>query len=339
MHSLTTRYIHILLQTLRKLGYKRSDFLKSLDIPLDFMSSGALRQPLPLIAELWKKGSIYADEPALGLIGGQQISMPDFGIVAHIWMNCRTIEEGINLKCKYNKLINTATISKLKKNNSELTSYTTEISDCDSATERTFVELEFGGVLKIMRTLVDKSDLNSIQLEEVHFKHSPSTNIEKYQEIFDCPVYFQQDENKISIKQGILNLPIYSPDIELKDMLLGRMEKIIKKTLNKNKIDSQVSLMYSESLINKQPLSLVDIAKKLGIHSSTLKRKIKEEGTSFSSIVQDIKVTMAKDMLTDDLISLAQIGYILGYTDSTAFHRAFKKWTKITPEQFRKKIK
>ena len=68
----------------------------------------------------------------------------------------------------------------------------------------------------------------------------------------------------------------------------------------------------------------------------TLQRRLKEEGTSFGELLDWLRRGMAQAYLADDQISISEVSYLLGFSEQSAFQRAFKRWTGSTPVQFRK---
>ncbi|SVD87682.1 uncharacterized protein METZ01_LOCUS440536, partial [marine metagenome] len=80
--------------------------------------------------------------------------------------------------------------------------------------------------------------------------------------------------------------------------------------------------------------SLGEVAKCLNLSSRSLRRKLQEEGTSFSRVVDDVSAAIAKHQLTFARTSIQEIAYNLGFSQPSSFHRAFKRWTGMTPAQF-----
>ena len=80
---------------------------------------------------------------------------------------------------------------------------------------------------------------------------------------------------------------------------------------------------------------LVGIARHLGTSRRSLQRALQRRGTSFSAIVDYARAELAQEYLADASKSLGSVAYLLGFSDVRAFNRAFKRWTKLTPRQFR----
>jgi len=98
----------------------------------------------------------------------------------------------------------------------------------------------------------------------------------------------------------------------------------------------QALLLNHES---ENTFTLEYCAKHLHISTSTLKRRLKAEGTSFNQVVQETKFFLAKQYLSNETIPLSEIAYLLGFSDNSALSRAFKKWSGVSPLSYKAKKK
>lgn len=99
-------------------------------------------------------------------------------------------------------------------------------------------------------------------------------------------------------------------------------------------IVSQLRGSLRKSLLSRK-CSLSDIARQLCIQERTLHRRLREHGTSFSHELEDIRNGMAQQLLAEGTMPIAKVAKALNYADVSAFSRAFKRWTEITPAQWR----
>jgi AraC-like DNA-binding protein len=81
--------------------------------------------------------------------------------------------------------------------------------------------------------------------------------------------------------------------------------------------------------------SVADAAKQLHMHERTLNRRLRDEGTTFRQLLDEIRCEVAKQLLAGSTMPLARIATALGYADASAFSRAFKRWSGSTPAQWR----
>ena len=69
-----------------------------------------------------------------------------------------------------------------------------------------------------------------------------------------------------------------------------------------------------------------------------IQRRLQDEGTSYREVLDDVREVMARKYLSESELPLLDVALLLGYSDATAFHRAFKRWTGVTPGEFRRKL-
>ena len=77
------------------------------------------------------------------------------------------------------------------------------------------------------------------------------------------------------------------------------------------------------------------VASALGMSERTFARRLQAEGTSFRQLVDDVRRDMARSYLSDPELTLAQVAYLLGYADQSAFSNSFRRWTGQSPRRFR----
>jgi len=98
-------------------------------------------------------------------------------------------------------------------------------------------------------------------------------------------------------------------------------------------------MRFNEKLKNELKegrASIENMASCFGMSPRTLQRKLKQYDLSYSEILTNLRIELSKEMLTNPSLSLTEIAFLLGFSESSAFHRAFKQWTKLTPLEFKK---
>ncbi|ACL57022.1 transcriptional regulator, AraC family [Methylobacterium nodulans ORS 2060] len=88
--------------------------------------------------------------------------------------------------------------------------------------------------------------------------------------------------------------------------------------------------------MTEKPLGKQQVAQMMGMHRRTLSRRLKSEGTSFTQVADETRLSIAKQLLADTTLSLAQISAALEFSEPAAFTHAFRRWTGTTPSAWRK---
>lgn len=152
-------------------------------------------------------------------------------------------------------------------------------------------------------------------------------------------VNFGADEDRLIFNKELLNLPLKTADPLVFRLTKRQCEydvsKLSKKiSPNLNLISSSVrELLYDAEL--QQFLSLNQIAKHLGLTNRTLQRQLTNEKTTFQILLSESRQEKAKALLKENKLSIQEISNLLGYADISHFSRAFKKWTNMTPSNYR----
>ena len=95
--------------------------------------------------------------------------------------------------------------------------------------------------------------------------------------------------------------------------------------------------LLGEALTGGDP-GLENFTRQLGMTARTLQRKLKEEGTSYQDLIDEVRCEVARRHLRRPAMAISEIAFALGFSETSAFHRAFKRWTGMTPKEYRHKI-
>jgi AraC-like DNA-binding protein len=168
---------------------------------------------------------------------------------------------------------------------------------------------------------------------EVNLKRSEPVCKERYFAMYRCPVNFAAPENSLTLPLGVMDKPLSNANKQLAQM----HDQVLKKYLaqfNKSDLITQVQKLIISHLpsgeVNKE-----QIARALYMSNRTLHRRLQDEGTSFAQILNESRKELAIGYIQDDNMPLTEISFLLGFSDSAAFSRAFKRWTGKTPSESR----
>lgn len=186
--------------------------------------------------------------------------------------------------------------------------------------------------VQIIREIAQKK-INPIKVSFIH-KAPEITSI--YTDFFNCNVNFSQKDNSILFLTKDLDVPTAKADKSISAFLLERLEEE-KKGIEKqsNKFISDISSLVKDALSSGIP-SIQNISELLAMSSRTLTRRLSDSGVTFRDIIKNTQLELAKEMLIDPSKSIGEIAFLTGFSEQSAFNRAFKKWTSQNPSEFRK---
>lgn len=172
----------------------------------------------------------------------------------------------------------------------------------------------------------------------IYFEHASRKDLDLYHHIFNAPINFASIQTAMHIPFHICQIINPSADKNIYRLALEQCEKLIKQL--KSEKDSYANKVQRIILSNpSKTITEEFIASELFISKRTLARKLKIEGTRYQSIVDVVRSRQAIEYLKEDNLSIAAIASLLNFHDSTNFRRAFKRWFKLTPTEYRNVLK
>ena len=180
----------------------------------------------------------------------------------------------------------------------------------------------------------------TIDLSEIRFRGSaPSAEkIEKYTKLFNCPILFGQGRDEMVFDSHYLASPLVHTEHSLKEFLRTAPYQLM--VINTDTSDSnlvgRVRALIGHDFSQGFP-SFEKITQSLNMSAPTLRRRLKKEGTTFQQFKDECRRDASMAYLSNPELSINAVAALMGFTDPSAFHRSFKKWTSITPGQYRQR--
>lgn len=154
-----------------------------------------------------------------------------------------------------------------------------------------------------------------------------------FRRLFRSQVRFAQDADLIELQPDLLDRAIERSNPELRRILdrhLAEMKAGVSEAL-----DEQICKVIRSSM-SRQDCSIEEVASILSVAPRTLQRQLQQRGTSFSQLLERVRADAARRHLTESQLSLTQLAAILGYSELSAFSRAFRRWHGKSPQQWQR---
>jgi len=158
---------------------------------------------------------------------------------------------------------------------------------------------------------------------------------ERYAEVFDCPVEFGATDNQMRLSAETLDWPCPGHCPSTWSQLLELCERELEQLTRTRSLRERVVHLLGPLLHGREP-ALKDIAARLQLPAWTLRRKLAEEGRSFRALLNDTRHDLAISYIRDTELAFGEIAYLLGFASAEAFQRAFKRWSGVTPGEYRR---
>jgi len=195
------------------------------------------------------------------------------------------------------------------------------------------IDMTMAASLKTARLLAG----NDFALRSVSLRRTrPLVDARLYEEHFQAPVHFGQDEDAVWFDQHWLDTPLKSALPALHQRAAERVERQIADMAPPE--DSLAALLERSLVANPALLSqrLEDVADTLNLHPRTLQRRLREAGQNYSDLQARVRFHLASEWLKEGALSVESISERLGFADRRSFTQAFVRWAKVSPSQFRR---
>ena len=188
----------------------------------------------------------------------------------------------------------------------------------------------------IWRLLKESTDLE-ISLLRVEFAIAKPVPIVAYESFFQAPVSFQSGRNALVFSRESLSAPARDANPQMFSFVERHFTKL-RQQLGSDRYPPALAELRQGIMENavQGEYGAAAAAASANISLRTAQRLAKENGTSLNTLIGDIRLANAKSFLSDLEIDISTVGHIVGYTDDRSFRRAFKRWTGLSPKEYRK---
>lgn len=170
---------------------------------------------------------------------------------------------------------------------------------------------------------------------EVMVRHDAPHSIASHEDWFGCPVRFGAELDAILYADETLARPNILGDEGISRYLISHLDAELAEFSNEPALIAQTKAAIAQALSEGTP-KMAEIARGLGLSARSFHRRLSEHGMSFQSVTEDTRRDLAEGLLRDERHSLAEIAFLTGFSEQSAFTRAFKRWAGTTPASYRR---
>ena len=171
--------------------------------------------------------------------------------------------------------------------------------------------------------------------KEVQFAHEAPKQTSEHQRIFHAPVSFGCKTNAIVIDRQFVEREVAAADQRLYQILKRYLDQVLSEMPREDSLLASVRRATAETMRDGD-LKLERVAKQMAMSARTLQRQLKERGVDFKQLTDETRRRFAINYLKEQKNTLTEVAFLLGYSEVSAFNRAFKRWTGSTPLEYRR---
>jgi AraC-like DNA-binding protein len=176
-----------------------------------------------------------------------------------------------------------------------------------------------------------------IPIQRAEFSYAEPAYSPEYRLMYCADLSFNRPHTLIAIESSYLDLPVVQNERSIKEFLRTAPESILVKYKNVSSLAAKVRRRLRQCLPGEVP-DFEQLADELKMTPATVRRRLHEEGASYQSIKDQLRRDLAIGYLSHSTRSVMDIALELGFSERSAFHRAFRKWTGASPGEFRRTV-
>ncbi|WP_439377325.1 AraC family transcriptional regulator [Amycolatopsis lexingtonensis] len=284
------------------------------------------RQELAVVRALMELDG--SDTTALEL--GSRYRVTTFGIFGFACISSPTLRDAMLFALRYFDLSFAFCIPRVTLESDRLT---LELDDTRVPADvaRFLVLRDLAAIFTVMRDL-----LPEIALDDLSFRHEPAT-VDAYVAAFGLRPRFSADACRATLDPALLTLPLPQANDQTVALCAAQCEALVARRRQRSGISQQVR----ERLVRLGGVDagMDEIARQLTLSTRTLRRRLTEAGTSYRALVDEVRHTLAEELLDTGVLSVEDVAYRLGYAEASSFIYAFKRWTGMTPAAFARRFR
>ena len=324
--SVSSHFVRAALRGPQRRGVDHLPLLRQLGIQPALLDEPRARidpeQFAQLMQLLWE---VLGDE-YMGF--GHGTSKPGtFAMMCHASIHCRTLEKALQRGAMFYDLFPDTPAIRLQREGewARLSIDNSNLNDPD--------HFLLESLLVIWHRLGSWLIGQRIRLEEATFSYAEPEHAKEYALLFPCPHHFATDANSLLFKARYLDMPLLQDERTLKHFLKHSPADLLARPDGGDSLVSQIRRLLGRDCRHWPDLE--SVASQLHISPQTLRRHLREEGSRFQLLKDQLRRDLAIYHLGRHDLPLQDIAEQLGFSEPSAFHRAFKKWTGLTPGAYR----
>lgn len=324
--------LKVVLNLLHARGVSIRGCLKGTGVSEHHLASPDIRVNLQQELVFYRNILELTGDPLIGLQIGAEYHLPNYGIWGYAIMSAPNLREAVTLAFRFLPLTYTCHDAVLHVESGSAELRLMPLRDYEDCMQ-IIADRDTSALLIIISELLGRR----LPLEQVCLIHRASRYRHQYQRYFECPIRFGYFCNSLQISPAILNDPLPHSDPYTAKLTEQQCEMLVAKLNNQSSVvnDLRQSILARPGHFP----SIEAVAEKMGRSPRNLRRLLKDEGRSYSDVLNELRYQLAREYLEGTPLTIQEIARMLGYSEPGNFTHAFKRWSGVSPYRYRSENK
>ncbi len=269
------------------------------------------------------------EDDLLGFHLARSFELREVGLLYYVAASSEQVADALLNGARFSRINNEGV--RLQVSTGKTTTVGLEYVNVDRATDKHQAEFWLVTLIRLCRKLTE-TRLAPSRLKVRHFRDDTPAELRAF---LGCEVEFSADADEIVFPGQVASLPIVSHDRFLNNLLLQYAEEALaRRSPEGENFRADIERVLTQLIPNGR-VGASEVARKLGMSPRTLSRKLSDQGTTYAQILDGFRAALARRYLVERELPVSEIAWLLGYQELSSFTHAFKRWTGLTPRQFR----
>jgi AraC-like DNA-binding protein len=327
--GVSTILIRAIVEAVERAGAKREDLFRAAEVDPSRLENASGRFELEEYDRVQTSALAVTGDPAFGLRMAEHTSESAFDLLAALLAHAPTMREAIALARQFGSIaVDGASL--VPRDSGAQTTIRYAFPRSSEASDRMHAEFVMGGFVRLARLFCGP---HAAPLS-VGFEHARPAHHREYARFFGGVEHFAQAATSITFGHDVIDRRHLHQHPEFYSLLRMEAERQLERVTEGLRLSDQLR----QYLLARPAANIPDVSsvsRDLGMSERSLRRRLSSEGTSYRQLVQETLEMSAGRMLREPQRSIQETAIALGFADAAAFHRAFKRWTGLTPKQYR----
>jgi AraC-like DNA-binding protein len=287
----------------------------------------------PNVERIWQAALTHLRDEALGIHLGEACQPTSLGIIGFAMLSCSTLGKALEMLSRYWSLMSNATSIQFHQQGKDvvLELLVHDLPGNFLVSNRHPAESSLAAALVLAEAISGRP----LQLTDAASSYAPPADTREYDRVFRRKMRFDAEANLIRFHADALAWPLRFSNAAMLEDFESQIHKRLR--ANPETICDRVRTVLAQSLRGQVP-SLTTVAKTLRLSERALQRELQLEGTTFRQELDILRRDLAMEYLQDARQhSIADISFLLGFSEPSVLHRYFRRWTGLTPQEFRRR--
>lgn len=318
-----------MIRTARARGAQVDDVLRDAGLSQETLADPDARLPAPTVMAVWNALRERTGDPALQVVAPAALEFGEYRIIDYLVAASATVGDGVRRFAQFFGLIADSLVLQVRETPDDCS---VELTTVEGApVPPVYVDYVFAALVYRIRTRI----CARLQVRRVELRHAESKVAAPYQEVFQAPISFGANADRLRFSIPVWNLPTDNGDAALVGLLEEHARILSQRTTRATAgFEEEVRRAIATTLTTGA--SIQQVARALNLSVRSLQRRLDASETTFRDLSEDVRGRLAEGYLANPGVSISEVAVLLGFSEESAFNRAFRRWTGESPGRWRR---